>query len=203
MTPTSPRREFLRLASAAALVGVAGCSAGAREEETSPSPEPAGSSPTLTDGSSTATPTETEAESDETVEVGMITDNQGSYFDPKGLLIEPGTSVRFVNKSGSHGSTAYHPDNDDHPLRIPEEATPWDSGVFTEPDKTYEVTFDIEGVYDYYCQPHESLGMVGRIIVAEPQGGPGTTPPDELPPSARDKLPSIESITEQGVVNGP
>lgn len=203
MTLTSNRREFLRLASTTALVGFAGCSAGARVEDTPTSPDAVDSSPTLSDESSTATPTPTEGSDNEPIDVGMITDNQGSYFDPKGLLIEPGTMVRFVNESGSHTATAYHPEIDDKPLRIPDDAKPWDSGLFTEPEKTYEVKLDVEGVYDYYCRPHESLGMVGRIIVGESQDGPGTSKPDELPPGAKDKLPSIESIIEQGVVDGP
>lgn len=203
MTLTSNRREFLRLAGAIALVGLTGCNAGARREETAASPAAAGSSPTATPNPSTPTSTPTESGGNDTVDVGMITDNQGSYFDPKGLLIDPGMTVRFVNVSGSHGTTAYHPDKDDHPLRIPEAASPWESAVFTEPDRTFEVTFDVEGVYDYYCPPHESLGMVGRIIVGEPQDGPGTSPPDDLPPAAKDKLPPIQSILDQGIVEGP
>lgn len=133
----------------------------------------------------------------------MITDNQGSYFDPKGLLIDAGTTIQFVNVSGNHATTAYHPEYGDQPLRIPKTAEPWNSRVFTEPNKTFEVTFEDPGVYDYYCPPHEMLGMVGRILVDEPQGGPGTTPPSELPPSAREKLPAIETILEQETIEGP
>ncbi len=65
------------------------------------------------------------------------------------------------------------------------------------------MTLETEGVYDYYCIPHEMLGMVGRIVVGEPHGGPGTTPPESLPPAARESLPSTELILEQEVVNGP
>lgn len=135
--------------------------------------------------------------------VDMVTDNKGSYFDPKGVLIEAGTTVRFVNASGSHSATAYHPDNEGKPLRIPEGSAAWDSGIYTNAEETFEHTFETEGVYDYYCTPHESLGMVGRIVVGAPQDGPGTTPPDDLPPAARESLPSIESILEQRVVSGP
>ncbi|MDG5777166.1 plastocyanin/azurin family copper-binding protein [Haloarculaceae archaeon H-GB1-1] len=133
----------------------------------------------------------------------MITDNNGSYFDPNGLLIESGTTVRFVNSSGSHSTTAYHPDNDDTPLRIPEDATAWDSGVYTNAEETFEHTFDVEGVYDYYCTPHAMLGMVGRIVVGTPQDGPGTEPPADLPPAAKESLPSIDTILEKEVVKGP
>ena len=43
------------------------------------------------------------------------------WFDPVGLLIQPGQTVRWTNKDAgnSHTATAYHPANDGHPLRIP------------------------------------------------------------------------------------
>jgi len=46
-------------------------------------------------------------------------------------------------------------------LRIPERAAPWDSGVLVNPDDRFEVTFAKEGVYDYFCLPHEGAGMPG------------------------------------------
>ncbi|WP_267643099.1 plastocyanin/azurin family copper-binding protein [Haloarchaeobius amylolyticus] len=133
----------------------------------------------------------------------MITDNDGSYFDPKGLLVEPGTTVRFVNDSGSHSTVAYHPDNGDQPLRIPEGATPWQSKAYSSTDAVFEHTFETEGVYDYYCTPHEMLGMVGRIVVGEPQGGPATTAPTDLPPAAKESFPSIDDILEKQRIAGP
>jgi hypothetical protein len=36
--------------------------------------------------------------------------------------------------------------------------------------------FQHEGVYDYFCKPHEAAGMVGRIVVGNPGSGPGTRP---------------------------
>jgi hypothetical protein len=74
-------------------------------------------------------------------------------------------------------STAYHPDNDGHALRIPEAAESWDSGYLVEPGDQFEVTLTVEGVYDYFCTPHEMAVMVGRIIVDRPSG-PGTLPLD-------------------------
>lgn len=195
------RRRFALLAGSTAVAGVAGCTE-------SNADAPASS----TGGDESPTPTATETPSDETestpadddaVVVEMRTDNRGSYFHPKGLAVAPGTTVRFVNASGSHGATAYHPDNSDQPLRIPEAADPWDSPLYTEADATFEVTPSASGVYDYYCPPHESMGMVGRLVVGEPQGGPGTTPPEELPPGARDALPSVETIVADGTVAGP
>lgn len=200
---TQSRRRFVASVGGAALVGLAGCSGQSddpAETETTAPPE----TTTTTAEQTTSSPTTTEetAASSGPV-VDMITDNQGSYFDPVGLLVDPGTTVTFVNASGDHSATAYHPDNGDQPLRIPEGAAAFDSGVYTEDDKTFEYAFDVEGVYDYYCTPHEAMGMVGRIVVGAPNGGPATEPPEDLPPGARDALPSVDTIVEEEVVAGP
>lgn len=206
MTTKPTRRRVLGGLGTAVIAGLTGCSAGASTQQAA---SPAETEPTPTAVPTTAvqdpssdTPGQANDKADTTVDIQMITDNKGSYFDPKGLLVEPGATIRFINASGSHATAAYHPDHG-MALRIPEDATPWDSGLYTEPDETFEVTLETEGVYDYYCEPHESLGMVGRIIVGEPQGGPGTTPPESLPPAARESLPSIETVLEKEVVNGP
>lgn len=204
------RRRFIVSGGSALLVGVAGCSSQQTDPSstdtatpTSPPKTTDQSEPATSTSTATTTPNEAEGAGSEQTVVQMITDNKGSYFDPKGLLIEPGTTVRFVNASGSHSTTAYHPDNDDMPLRIPEDATAWDSGIYTNAEETFEHTFDVEGVYDYYCTPHEMLGMVGRIVVGTPQDGPGTMPPEDLPPAAKESLPSIDTILEKQVVSGP
>lgn len=204
--PQLTRRQVAVLAGGTALTGLAGCSALNTDESSASTGQ--SKSPTATQSpSATETPDTTATTTSDATEgaavVEMVTDNRGTYFDPKGLVVEPGTTVRFVNKSGSHGATAYHPDNGGKPLRIPTEAEPWDTPIYTEPDQRFEVTLDVEGVYDYYCPPHESMGMVGRIIVGEPQDGPGTSPPEDLPPGAQERLPSIEEVLNNGSVSGP
>jgi plastocyanin len=98
-------------------------------------------------------------------------DGSDVWFDPIGILIRPGETIRWTNadSGNSHTATAYHPRNDNHPLRIPPGAEPWNSDYLL-PDEHFEVTLATEGVYDYYCIPHEQAGMVGRIIVGEPSG---------------------------------
>lgn len=91
------------------------------------------------------------------------------WFSPQGLAVAPGTSLRFVNDDpgNSHTTTAYHPSILGRPLRIPERAKPWDSD-FLLPGQSFSITLTVPGVYDYYCQPHEMAGMVGRIVVGHP-----------------------------------
>jgi plastocyanin len=108
--------------------------------------------------------------------------------------------VRWVVEANVHTATAYHPANGGRPLRIPERAEPWDSGYLVEPGEAFEVTLAAEGVYDYFCTPHEIAGMIGRIIVGRP-GGPGTAPPGEdVPPAAQAAFPSVRRIMAEGIV---
>jgi plastocyanin len=147
------------------------------------------------------------------VEIQLRSDPLGTWvsFDPIGLLIEPGQTVRWVNQANVHTTTAYHPDNHGHALRIPEGARPWDSGYLVEPGDQFEVTLTVEGVYDYFCTPHEMAGMVGRIVVGRP-AGPGTLPFDyfrddpaaqhwrPVPPAAQAAFPPVATIMAEGLV---
>lgn len=151
--------------------------------------------------------------SDATVDIDLRSDVDGAkvWFDPIGLLVQPRTAVRWIIRENVHTVTAYHPDNDDHSLRIPKGAVAWDSGYLVNPGDTFTVTLTQPGVYDYYCAPHEHGGMVGRIIVAEASGPgalpfdyhKGLTPPvdwQDIPERAQAMFPSIQSILENGVV---
>jgi len=151
------------------------------------------------------------------VEIRMKSDARGEHvsFDPVGVWIRPGRTLRWVMDSpgNPHTTTAYHPRNANHSLRIPEEATPWDSGFLVDPGSRFEVTLTVEGVYDYFCLPHEGAGMVGRIVVGRPRG-PGTLPFDyfvgragtrdwrSVPPAAQQGFPAVEDIMRQKIVHG-
>ena len=136
------------------------------------------------------------------------------WFDPVGLYVEPGTTVRWIVRENVHTTTAYHPHNDKHSLRIPEGAKPWDSGYLVQPGKHFNVTLTVPGVYDYYCTPHEGAGMVGRIVVGDSRG-PGAEPFDywvdkpgtdgwrEVPEAARAAFPSIERILAEHRLHPP
>jgi plastocyanin len=134
----------------------------------------------------------------DTGQITMSGDSLGAevWFDPVGLLVRPGTMVKWRNDDpgNSHTTTAYHPANRDHALRIPRGAIPWDSGYLL-PGETFAVTLTEPGVYDYYCQPHEAAGMRGRIVVA----AAGSLVPEEPSPDLPG-LPAVAEILRLGVV---
>lgn len=147
------------------------------------------------------------------VPIRMRSDPSGArvWFDPIGIHISPGQTVRWVVEENVHTTTAYHPQNDRHSLRIPEKAAPWDSGYLVNPGDHFEATLTVEGVYDYYCIPHEMAGMVGRIIVGKPagpgsmpfdyyRGRPGTETWQSVPAAAQKAFPSIERIMREKIV---
>ena len=113
------------------------------------------------------------------------------------IWVDSGTTVTWVLESGHHSSTAYAPQND-KPRRIPEQADAWDSGILSQEGKTFTHTFDVEGVYDYYCLPHETVGMIGRVIVGTPnfQTQPALEPPQQsLHTSEQDMIEALNALT--------
>ncbi len=151
-----------------------------------------------------------------TIEVKLMQTPAGrTYFDPAGVHITAGDTVQWVQINGFHSITAYHPSNDNHELRIPVSAQPWDSDIllahFPKQGATFEHIFTVPGVYDYFCKPHEMAGMVGRIVVGDPGDGPvtktfGYAPSERwklVPEAARKAFPSVAEIVQKGVVRVP
>ena len=139
------------------------------------------------------------------VEVAMAGRADGSrvWFDPMGVLIRPGQTVRWTNtdKGNSHSATAYAPENFDHPRRIPDGAKPFSSDYLL-PGETFEVNLTVAGVYDYFCIPHELSGMVGRIVVAKPgQTDFRPYPDDDLDQVILDGFPPIAVILAKGEIH--
>ena len=73
------------------------------------------------------------------------------------------------------------------------------------PNEVFSVTLSAEGVYDFFCIPHEHAGMAGRIIVGEP----GRSPAQNLSTQAAGgepipdialHAPSIDEIMRQGII---
>ncbi|MFB6195814.1 MAG: halocyanin domain-containing protein [Haloplanus sp.] len=99
-----------------------------------------------------------------TVEVGAQ-GNGGSYaFSPAAVRVDPGTTVTFEWVSDTHNIT----------IQEQPSGAGW-SGVSSIKNSgyTHEHTFETEGIYKYYCQPHLALGMKGAIVVGGSGGGGG------------------------------
>ncbi|NVO57406.1 hypothetical protein HW561_16545 [Rhodobacteraceae bacterium B1Z28] len=126
------------------------------------------------------------------------------WYDPFGLFVAPGTTIRFTNRDpgNSHTATAYHPDIYDRKRRIPAAAEPWDSD-FLLPDEYFEVTLTVPGVYDYYCLPHEMTAMVGRIVVGgaiDAAWEGSSEDQDDVSEEVLSALPLVEKIISEGAL---
>ena len=121
------------------------------------------------------------------------------FFEPTGLFIEPGDTVRFVAVTPHHTVTAYHPGHG-YPQRVPDGVGPFSSPVIPV-GETWEYTFATPGVYDIWCAPHEVFGMVMRIVVGEATG-PATTPAPMDMGTAAMVLNDPALAPERIVVNG-
>lgn len=195
------RRDYLKLSGAIGLAGLAGCVVPPRTENEQPEEE---------HGHENEGHDETGYEEpQEHVEVEMKTlegseDGSRYHFGPHVAWVQEGGSVTWHNESGSHTTTSYSPDND-KPLRIPDEQYGWDSGMVTDQGATYEKTFEEEGVYDYLCVPHEGQGMLGTVVVGEPdlEHEPGMAPPQEgLPETAHEKIEELNAMVKEMFGNG-
>ena len=86
----------------------------------------------------------------------IIVDSNNLRFNPESITINEGDSVNFL-WSGEllpHNSV--------------EENGVFDSGDAAEDvDYTYTFDFDQAGTYDFFCEPHQSVGMKGLITVLD------------------------------------
>ena len=94
-------------------------------------------------------------DADETVAVGP----DGEFtFEPDDLTLEAGETVEFVWEGNGHNiAVTDQPDDGD-----------WE-GVEDIQDEGYTAvhTFDVEGTYEYICEPHVAVGMEGTITVGD------------------------------------
>lgn len=132
--------------------------------------------------------------------VTMKSTSDGYHFHPHVVRVTQGGTVQWVCESGTHSTTAYHPDHGT-PQRIPDGAAAWDSGTVSSPT-AFEHTFEVEGVYDYYCRPHEQMGMVASVIVGEPDPHeqPALEPPQEsFSPPVQEKIVQLNQTVNRAL----
>jgi plastocyanin len=122
------------------------------------------------------------------------------YFEPSGLLIQPGQTVKFIASTPHHSVTAFHLLHG-RMQRVPEGVPAFSSPIL--PVGTYWLyTFEKEGVYDMFCGPHEYFGMVMRIVVGSATGLGTTAVPPPFPLPGEDQ-PIPPLLTGALVLNDP
>ncbi|MGH7543848.1 MAG: plastocyanin/azurin family copper-binding protein [Gemmatimonadota bacterium] len=75
-------------------------------------------------------------------------------FDPDEVTITPGTTIRWVHA----GPTIFH-------TVTPDGHAEWQEGSRSSAGTVLEHTFQSAGDFPYFCEPHRSAGMVGRVTV--------------------------------------
>ncbi|PSP86716.1 halocyanin domain-containing protein [Halobacteriales archaeon QS_4_66_20] len=98
-------------------------------------------------------------EDEATVEVGAGSD--GLAFSPAAIQVDSGTTVtwEWTGEGGAHN--VVHEDGE------------FESDLQEEDGATFEHTFEEEGNFLYYCNPHRSQGMKGAVVVGSGGGGTG------------------------------
>ena len=171
------RRRYLRGLAAAGVVSVAGCTNDDSENGSGNGDSGGGDTDTpaatATEGGMD-TPTETEADADtDTPTEAASTETppsdpdqrvavgDGLNFDPESFEISVGDTVLWEWVGSGH-NVSYDEGN------VPAE-TDWegdDDSLYSE-GHFHAHTFEVAGEYEYYCQPHQSSGMVGGFTVTE------------------------------------
>ncbi|MDP2335495.1 MAG: plastocyanin/azurin family copper-binding protein [Bacteroidota bacterium] len=84
-------------------------------------------------------------------------------FSPKELTITAGDEVVWKNNGGSHNVNGSKSDFPSNPVSF---------GNNVGSGWTFSFVFNTAGTYDYQCDPHAGMGMVGKIVV-NPKSDPG------------------------------
>ena len=162
--PTVDRRSYIKAAGAVGLTGViAGCTDDGGEPTDGPEnggeetddPENGGEE---TDGSENGDEETNSSEDDQTdggATMVLVGPEDQFIFEPEELTIDIGTAVEFVWESDTHNIAVVEGPDDG-----------WEGHeTIEDAGFTHEHTFEVEGTYDYVCEPHESQGMVGTVVV--------------------------------------
>lgn len=111
-------------------------------------------------------------------EVQMLLNAAGQYrYVPAELTIKAGDTVRWLNVNGFPHNVAFYADRipsgaaDQLASLMPAEGKlgPLNGRLMTQPNETFEITFVgvPAGEYDYFCVPHEALGMVASLTIEQ------------------------------------
>lgn len=96
------------------------------------------------------------------IEVKMVTDGDGNYFEPANFTAQRGDVIKFVLVSGVHNVSFPAAQNKG------KSGLPAPSDYLQLPGQSFDLLVDFAaGKYFYQCDPHAALGMVGEITVEE------------------------------------
>ena len=110
----------------------------------------------------------------------------GPRFEPALLFVEPGETVRFVMGGKTFASRTIAG-------MVPADATGWWGQV----GEDVEITFTEPGVYGHKCGSAYALGLVGLIVVGDPDVNLEEAQRVQHPPSAAKVLDELFSTVEQ------
>jgi plastocyanin len=104
-------------------------------------------------------------------EVAMRGDASGFYFEPKELTIAHGDLVRWTMVDGAPHNVNFKGQQFPQAARVLLESQRKLLGVMlAAPGQVHEIHFTDDfppGEYNYVCDPHAMLNMVGKIIITE------------------------------------
>ncbi len=91
----------------------------------------------------------------EEVTVNVGAGSRGMSFDPPAVAVTTGTTVvwKWTGDGGGHNVVA--------------EDGAFESETTSSEGHTFEQTFDGEATHRYVCEPHESTGMKGAVVVED------------------------------------
>ena len=122
--------------------------------------------------------TDMRGQSEVAVAVGTQGNNGNFAFDPPAVHVDPGTTVvwEWTGEGGEHN--------------VQHDGGEFESELTAEGGFTYEQTFDEDGMWKYFCRPHQSLGMKGAVVVGSDYPGAGAGGgegggPQQLPDTAK------------------
>jgi plastocyanin len=92
--------------------------------------------------------------------------NDSNRFQPTSLTVPRGATVSWQNAGQTTHTVTADPSKAINKANavLPTGAEAWDSGSVAG-GQSFSRTFDVPGMYRYFCVPHESIGMVATVIV--------------------------------------
>jgi plastocyanin len=90
-----------------------------------------------------------------------------ALFVPDTVTIASGDTVNWTNSGLVTHTVTFDPGQavNKEDVALPAGAAPFGSGDMEE-DATFSHTFTVKGTYKYVCKYHETMGMVGTVIVS-------------------------------------